>query len=306
MAKRNRKTQIRNPYGTHNRQFIESASRNDAYFMRYWNQILSLACLRFEWENLPLSVDERFLELTLNTQGAAVYFIDDVVEEHLALQVAQYGRWDIYNVPMQRTAYGANGYQYQLSNQNSVIIYNNVLRDSTLLIVQIFATRLAELDRIIDVNANAQRTPIIIVCDENERLTMENLYMQYEGNVPFIFGTKGINRDEMTALKTDAPFIAADLQTLKSDIWNELLTTLGYSNISQMKKERMITDEIVRGMGGALAMRNDGLLMRQQAADKINDMFGTDISVKFREEIPEATLKLIGNDGIIEEEGEEN
>lgn len=302
MSKR-KKTRIRNPYGTHNRQFIASADRNDMYFLRYWEQMLELSCLRFEWQGIPDTIDERFLELTLNQQGAAIYFRDEVVEYDLSLQVAGYGRWDIYNVPMDRTAYGANGYQYRLSNQNSVMIYNNIMHTPTTLLIQVFATRLAELDRIIDVNVNAMRTPVMVICDENERLTLENLYMQYEGNVPFIFAAKGLNRDEMNVLKTDAPYVAGDLNELKQTIWNEFLTSLGYSNVSQQKKERLVTDEVVRGMGGALAMRNSGLLMRQQAADRINKMFGTTIEVNFREYLPETFLQMNSPAGIIEETG---
>ena len=41
-----------------------------------------------------------------------------------------------------------------------------------------------------DVNIQAQKTPILILAEESQRLTMQNAYMQYDGNEPFIFGNK--------------------------------------------------------------------------------------------------------------------
>lgn len=49
-----------------------------------------------------------------------------------------------------------------------------------------FAKRLYNLDRAIDVNANAQKTPVVIKCTQEERLTLMNLYKQWEGNEPMI------------------------------------------------------------------------------------------------------------------------
>ena len=53
-----------------------------------------------------------------------------------------------------------------------------------------FAQKLYNVSRAIDVNINAQKTPLMIVCDEKQKLTMKNVYMQYEGNEPFIFANK--------------------------------------------------------------------------------------------------------------------
>ena len=268
------------------RQFWESAIMNNSTFRQYYNRLVELSISMFEWKNLPDSVDPRFLELTLFTDGQAVFFEDEVMG-FLALQNAMGGGFDVYRIPTKRRAYAVNGYQKQLDENDSVIIYNNYLHTNSMLDVQMFAKRLYNLDRAIDVNANAQKTPILLLCDDSERLTLENMYMQYDGNKPVIKGVKGLNPNAFTVLKTDAPFVADKLYQLKTQIWNEALTYLGISNINITKKERLITDEVTRNQGGTIASRYSRLQARREACKKINEMFGLDIWCDYREDFQE-------------------
>ena len=268
------------------RQFWESAIMNNSTFRQYYNRLVALSISMFEWKNLPDSVDPRFLELTLFTDGQAVFFEDEVLG-YLALQNAMGGDFDVYRIPTNRRAYAVNGYQKQLDENDSVIIYNNYLHTNSMLDVQMFAKRLYNLDRAIDVNANAQKTPILLLCDDSERLTLENMYMQYDGNKPVIKGVKGLNPNAFTVLKTDAPYVADKLYQLKTQIWNEALTYLGISNINITKKERLITDEVTRNQGGTIASRYSRLQSRREACKKINEMFGLDIWCDYREDFQE-------------------
>lgn len=256
---------------------------NDRTYQQYYNRLMELSISMFEWKNLPPSVDPRFLELTLFSDGMAVFFKDPVLNE-LALQCMISGELDVYRIPKNRTAFASNGYRMPLTDENSVIIFNNMLHTNSMLDVEMFSRRLYNLDRAIDVNANAQKTPILIQCSENERLTMKNLYEQYDGNQPFIFGDKALNTNGLKVLKTDAPFVADKLYELKTQIWNEALTYLGISNTNIMKKERMITDEVQRNQGGVIASRYSRLDSRKQACKKINEMFNLNISVDYRED----------------------
>ena len=268
------------------RQFWESAIMNNSTFRQYYNRLVELSISMFEWKNLPDSVDPRFLELTLFTDGQAVFFQDEVMG-FLALQNAMGGGFDVYRIPLKRRAYAVNGYQKELNENDSVIIYNNYLHTNSMLDVQMFAKRLYNLDRAIDVNANAQKTPILLLCDDSERLTLENIYMQYDGNKPVIKGVKGLNPNAFTVLKTDAPYVADKLYQLKTQIWNEALTYLGISNINITKKERLITDEVTRNQGGTIASRYSRLQARREACKKINEMFGLDIWCDYREDFQE-------------------
>lgn len=268
------------------REFWESADLNNASYIQYYDRLTELSISMFEWRNLPDTVDPRFLELTLFANGMAVFFKDEV-EDYLALQCAISGPLNVYRIPIRRRAYAVNGYNRELDDKNSVIIYNNMLHKNSMLDVRMFARELYNLDRAISVNANAQKTPILLRCSENERLTVENLYMNYDGNKPVIFGDKGLNPNALSVLKTDAPYVADKLYTLKTQKWNEALTYLGISNVNITKRERLITDEVTRNQGGTIASRYSRLQSRRKACEEINKMFGLNIQCDYREDYQE-------------------
>ena len=282
--------------GKGNREKWKSALLNNRTYLQYYNRLLELAINMYEWKNLPNTVDERFLELTLFSDGMAVFFRDDILGE-LCLQCMIGGELDVYRIPIDRTAYATNGYQMRLNNQNSVIIFNNYTHTNSMLDVEMYARRLYEIERTIDVNVKAQKTPIIVRATENQRLTMKNLYMQYDGNEPFIFGDNNLDMDAIKVLPTNAPYVADKLNILKRQIWNEALTYLGIENSNTEKKERLVSDEVNSNLGGVAAQRFCRLNARRKAADQINKMFGLNIEVDFREEVKE----MFRNDNDTEE-----
>mgnify|MGYP002535237503 FL=1 len=283
-----------------NQSFHNTLMANGATYVQYYNRLMELSMSMFEWKNLPDTVDERYLELGLFSSGCMVFFKDDVIGE-LALNMTYQGGFDIYGEPTKRRAYSRyNQFQTTLDKDNSVIIWNNMLRTNSALDVQMFAYRLYNLDRIVDINANAQKTPVLITCDEKQKLTMKNLYLQYEGNYPVIFGDSNLDIKSLSVLKTDAPFVSDKIYDLKVKIWNEALTYLGISNINTTKKERMITDEVIRNQGGTIASRYSRLESRRRAVKKINKMFGLNITVDYREDFQSTEIEndTLGGDSL--------
>lgn len=262
----------------------EAFLQNQQTYIQYVNRLTELSISMFDWKNLPDTIDARFLELTLFNDGMAVFFKDEVMG-YLGMQVMIDGRLDVYRIPIRRTAFAQNGYQMKLDHNNSVIIFNNMLHTNSILDVQEMSKRLYEIQRTIDVNVIQQKTPKIITCTENQRLVMKNLYAQYMGNEPFIFGDKNLDLSGIKTFDTTSPYVADKLYDLKTQYWNEALTYLGISNVNTVKKERMITDEVQRNLGGTIASRYSRLFMRQQACEQINRMFGLNISVDYREDM---------------------
>lgn len=278
--------------------FDESMVLNNLTYRQYLNRLTELSISMFEWKNLPKTVDARYLELHLFETGCMVYFKDEVIGD-LCLDCIVNGRLDVYGNPLLRRAYsGYNNYQKLLKYNNSVIIWNNYLHSNSILDVEMFARRLYNIDRIIDVNANAQKTPVLLQGTEKQRLTLLNLYKEYDGNSPFIFGDKNLDLNSLKALSTNAPYVCDKLYQLKTQIWNEALTYLGISNINIQKKERLITDEVTRNQGGTIASRYSRLETRRQAVKKINEMFGTNIEVNYRED-----FQQVGDDNQPEDPG---
>lgn len=285
--------------------FGKSAKGNTRKFGFYRERLMELSISMFDWKNLPDSVDQRFLEMVLFTNGSVAFFRDDDLKAtglndemtedgtYLALPVVMNGQWDVYNVPRFRRAYASNGYNKALDNNNSVIIYNNLIRTNSVDTCEDYAMKLYDLDQTIMINARAQKTPILVQCEESQRLTMLNLYKEYDGNQPFIFGDKNLDINGLKAINTEAPFVADKLYELKTQIWNEALTYLGISNINYQKKERMISDEVLRNQGGTIASRYSRLMARRFAAEQINKMFGLDIEVDFREDYREMDDEVV-------------
>ena len=281
--------------------FGESARLNNLTYTQYVNRLTELSISMFQWNGLPDTVDERYLELHLFLNGSMVYFKDDVIGD-LCLDCMPHGQLDVYGNPILRRAYsGYNNYNKLLKYTDSVIIWNNLMRTNSVLDVQMFARRLYNLDRIIDVNANAQKTPILVQGTEKQRLTLLNVYKEYDGNSPVIFGDTNIDLNSLKVLQTGAPYVSDKLYELKTQIWNEALTYLGISNVSFQKRERLISDEVIRSQGGTVASRYSRLTTRQKAAKEINKMFGTSISVDYRED-----LQVPDVDGNVKEGGEED
>lgn len=260
---------------------------NDLYYTDYYNR-LKMMCLNvFEWINLPPSIDERKLELSLYNLGSALYF-NDIVLGNLGLPCTLSGLFDVYDVPKQRQVITKSGYNNTLTDENSVVIWNNDLRIPTSNTIDIFARRLANIDRTIDVNLNAQKTPIIILCEDRQRLTMQNLYKQYEGNAPFIFGNKGIDLDDFKVLNTKADFVAEKLQMVKHQLWDECMSFIGVENSNTDKKERLVESEVGGNNGTVENNRYTQLKQRKDACKKINEMFGTNIDVTIRSNLDTA------------------
>ena len=278
-------------------EFFNSVMSKSSTFAEYYDLLKQIFVVSFEWENLPEEIDEMFFERMLFERGAVCFFKDEEADAYAVLPCTLTNRWNIYNIPIYRRVFASNSYNKEVDITNSVIIFNNALRKPSERLVTQYAKRIAEYDLTIDVNINAQKTPVLIRCDEKERLSLKNLYQQYEGNIPVIFGDRNLSATPLDAIKTDAPYVADKIYEMKVSFWNELLTYAGISNLNIQKKERLITDEVQRMMGGILACRNSRLLARQRACQEINKMFGLNISVKFRDDID-----ITNRDGVTPEE----
>lgn len=259
-------------------------------FIKYRDQLMELGMTMIGWDFSKIDkakrqfLNQRQIEYHEYFKGATIFFEDKELGAYLCLPVILGGKFDFDDVPKKRIAYAKNGYRKELDETNSVVIYNNYLRKPSCYTVNHYANRLADLENAIDVNCKAQKTPVAVICDENERLSMEQTYRQYEGNYPFIFGEKDLNLKNIRAISTGAPFVADKMYQIKMQIWNEALTHLGISNISYQKKERLVSDEVIRNMGGTIASRYSRLEVRRDAVERIKDMFNIDISVDFRED----------------------
>lgn len=298
------------------RRKIKAMLNNDATYADIFGR-LSMLCMNcYEWINLPATIDERFLELTLMYKGYALYFHDEVLGD-IALPCMFDGELDIYRTPTRRYPYSVTSDYFDVrTDLDSVFIFNNYLRKPTIMTIDLYARRLTNILRAIDVNINAQKTPVAMSTTIANRQSINEAYEQYDGNVPVILTDKsqGIDfKEAFQSISTQAPYVADKLWFMYQAIWNDALTALGIENANTDKRERRTEDE-VNGSGGAIEMyRNSGLSIRKQACKEINKMFGQNIDVIFRSNLdtlvnrafnPSAAQELDGQeiDGYVESE----
>lgn len=262
--------------------FWNNAQMNNDTYSSYYNRLVGIAISMFEWHNLPDTIDERFMEMCLFGDGKCLFFKDDVYG-FLALQFFGTAPLNVYRIPMKRFAYSANGYHAEYDDKNSVIIWNNVTHTNSYIDVDMASRRLFDIQRTIDTNIKAQKTPIIITAkNETEKMTLKNAYMQYDGNAPFIFAYKGMDSENIKALQTQAPYVADVLFNAKKEIWNEALSSLGVPVTDRVKRERLLAAEIAGDKAASVAQQFVRLNTRKQACKEINKMFGTNIEVTYR------------------------
>lgn len=255
---------------------VDMQSTYNYYFMR----LASIAVSCFEWENLPGEIDSRFLETTLLYNSNALFFNDEILG-HLVLPVALGGQFNVYGIPTNRRAYATNGYQAERDNNNSVVIYDNMLHMSLLPIIEMFCKRLTNLEITKDINLRAQKTPIMLQCTESQRLTLENLFMKIDCSTPVIYADKALDLDSVKVLDLKAPYLVGNLQTEKLNVLQEAYNFLGVGGLEIEKRERLLTREIAASQEASFAQRENRLKAREQAAEQINKMFGLNISVKY-------------------------
>lgn len=255
---------------------------NDRTYTDYFYRLMLIARSVFEWEGLPNGIDEKWIERYLFTEGKCMFFNDEE-KGFMVTKCTPTGMLNYYDEPTILRGYGTNYIGKDLeNNEECVLIRNNDEMIPTSPTIQLFALRLAEISRTIDININAMKTPVMILCSDKQKLTMKNVFKQWNGFEPVIFGDKDMNMEGIKAMKIDAPIVFDKLQIQKHAIWNECMTFLGINNANQDKRERLVTDEVSANNEQIEQSAQVMLKAREQACKLINEKFGLNISVKLR------------------------
>lgn len=262
--------------------FRDAIMMNDQTYIDYLERMKKICLSIFEWKNLPASMNARFLEMCLYYNGQAALLYDDDYG-FINTMAADGGYINIYGLPTE-----LNCYSYRFNQRRSlymtdtgeekgsecILVMNNYERVPTAATINLFAVRLAEAQRTADVNIKAQRTPILLTTDQKQLFTLKKMYEEYDGNTPAIFADKNvITPDALKAIKTDAPFIGREIMDYKREIWNEFLTFMGISNLSE-KRERMVTNEIDSNNELVNLNLQALLIPRKEACRQFNEKYG--------------------------------
>lgn len=279
--------------------YLEAEVLNRKTYFNFYDRLSRIALSMFEWEHLPLSMNGEFLEWCLFTQGQAALLYDEKMGGFINTYSCTAGKLNIYRRPIRINCYSVDYNEYrdvytglnrvEDRQKQAILVENTVERIPTAPTLMLFAYRMAECQRSEDVNIKQQKFPGFIPMDEKQRLTMINLYKQYDANSPVILGDKNLNLSEYKAVNTEAPYVADKLQEYRQKIWNEALTFLGVNNLNE-KKERQINAE-TNVNNEAIGYNLQAMLSpRQRACRYFNEKYGftgtdKEISVKIRADL---------------------
>lgn len=259
---------------------------NNMTFSYYYYKLMLIVRALFNWEGLPNNMDERWIEKYLFTSGKCIFYKDPVMGFMVA-GLAEQGGINCYGDPTDVYPVAEN-YVYSgpklVNGENCYIIRNNDLMLPSFPIVRQYSFKLTNIDRAIDVNIEAQKTPIVVRCSDKARLSLKNAINQRRDNEPVIWTTDQSNISDMVStLDLNAPAVFKDLQTQKHMILNEVFTDFGINNANMDKKERMVANEVEANNEQVKACEDVMLKAREQACKEINRIFGLELSVKRRD-----------------------
>lgn len=254
---------------------------NNLTFRVLYDKFRLISMNAFEWTGLPEGIEERHIEKTLFEKGFACFFRDPDMD-FMCLPARQSGQVNVYGDPLGYVAYGMN-YQKTFPADRCVIIENNKLRLPTDDFVMFYVNKLAEIERTMDVNVKACKTPIVFACDDKDVLTFKRIFQQVDGNVPALFADRNLNIEGIQVFDTKAKFLGNELRDLEHSIEGDLLTFLGQNNVSVEKKERLITDEANANNQLIESFFDLQLEARQRACDQLSELFGLTVTVQPRQ-----------------------
>lgn len=262
----------------------------------YLHLLYELAATHYEVLGLPPSINQRYFFTKLISRGSMLYFHDDVIGDLCLPFAGSQSNLTIYEDPYLREVHMPNGYTVTCTPENSVIIWYDFLHTCPLRNIEMYARRLANIDRTIDVNIAQQKTPRIVMTSEQQRLTVVNALNKIDQYENTIIGNEHFNMDGLQVYDITAPYVTDKLQAQKKQILGEALTYLGIENDNNGKKERELSDEVVSNMGIVSAMSQSKLASLEECFDKVNSKFGANIVVQEREGF-NMTLQKILNEG---------
>jgi hypothetical protein len=296
-------------------QTNSSVRREQAITQLLERNLTELAVNRFKWDGLPESIDPRFLEMCLFFNALAVVYWDKDYDKLLAVRGTGTGFINMLDNPVSFSVIGPGSLlkpdtdtapaqfrnkivpAYSPANHmdlddeerrmKAIPIWANYLRSPEVDIVKVYATRLAWIDRTLEINTRNARRTKLIKGTPNLQLSMVNAARSFDQGDDIIQVTGPLqDMDFIETLDLGVNPDAYDkLSLLRTRIWNEAMTLLGIDSANQDKKERLVAAEVGANDGQTDSMRFVSLNARRQACDMINDVFNLKVSVQFMVEV---------------------
>lgn len=300
----------------------------DIEFINNYQRLLNMSLNVFKWENLPETCNERFLELSLMTNGMAI--LANEKGNYLNLAFNGGSGVNVYGEFLNGFGYGLNGFnkEYALyidgaetckdvlrgsdkphtASYNAVMCRDNITGYPYIDYIYMCALRLTRNQRAIDVVTQNLKQPMIITCEESMVKSVKETLNQRTDNVSAIISSGKLPIDSFKVWQTGAdPTTLTTLQSNFEWIQNQFYDTMGVENNPESdKKERLLVDEINANNESTQMNVAHRLEQRKLFCERVNKAFGLNISVKVaNEEISHGEKNEEISHGEKDEESEE-
>lgn len=261
------------------RRFFQRVYSSGIQYNHWLMKFASNAVASYRVEGLPEEIDSRWLALKLFELGSIAFFYDSDAGEYACMQYSCLGTYDCYGNPTKILVWNPwTGYQRELNKGEFVIIWDNMLRTNMYNAYIELAYRLWRIDGTIDTNCVAQKTPVIVQCSENERLTFKNLLAGVDADNPYLAVGDNLSLKDIKALQLGAPLVAPELMEVQQTLYNRGNALLGITSVIVQKKERLVKSEVDTANADALANRRSRTMARDYASEQIKERFGLNVT----------------------------
>ena len=255
-------------------RLINSQLSNYKTYLLYQRQMITLAENVFQFIDMPEYIDVSFLNGCLLRQGAVAFFYDDVMKELVALPFRNVSVVDVYGRPKRIEVYSENGYSRILDENEFVIMYDNNGKYPLYLDILQYSERIANNIRTSDINVSQQRTPRFWKTSSNREKSIRDAVNNVDAMVETVITYEDLNVDDTQVCLNPAPFVTDKIMDYNDKLWVEYFRLIGVANVTEVKKERLIKDEVNFSQGGTIASRFSRFEPRSRALKEINKKFG--------------------------------
>lgn len=268
------------PTRENNRVMWNNRIRENIYFRNLYTTAIGTLKI----EGLPENIEKTWLLKHLLFDSKLVWFKDDALDQVLVSDFNFYGTFNFYDVPTTlRTNTHANGVTYSFKTEDVVWHYTHASRVPLVNYIAYYADLLGVIDGIKRLNMLHQKTPYSIVAKEETEQEIKRLFNDLENLANVVVISNNDILDDLKVMNLAAPWVADKLEEMKNCTMNDFYTILGINNEGSFvrKVEQVQSAELEQNDQAILANRNAWLGYLQESIEKVNEKFGTNISIDF-------------------------
>ena len=295
MRNKKNRNQCKRTQGYYSDVYWQSAVYTSRLYNALRNQVLQMALNRFHWIGLPDTCNARYLETALLFNGCATIAHPlSQPNTFYSTKMVQTAKLNVYDNPTKWRSVGNNGWHFDVTPFNGVVVWDNTTRFPVLDMIDIQVRELVDIYRTRQLNRMHMKMPYLITVPNDMELAAVNTVKQILGGEPAIIGNNYMREIDINAINMGVPYLGMELDAAEANCWNRIYQSLGIGNLT-FKAERQIQDEVQAYKEPTDLLALSPLESRRAAADILNKRFGLDVHVVWAQDNTSANYNAVHN-----------